>query len=61
MVAGKAAVHFFSAEVVDEHNVSVPLSELYVHHWLIFNNKKNGADSRGRCCHTPSHPARLCR
>eukprot|EP00729_Bicosta_minor_P009102 gene9102-12666_t len=42
MIKGAAAVHYFSAEIVDVHNNSVPANELYCHHWLIYNNKKGG-------------------
>lgn len=40
------AVHHFSSRVVDEDGTDVPLSELYVHHWLIYNS----TSSNGGVC-----------
>ena len=37
VVAGKHLITGFKAEVVDSMNVSVPLDEVYNHHWLVFD------------------------
>lgn len=34
---GKYAITGFAAELVDEWGQSVPLSEVYLHHWLVFH------------------------
>lgn len=60
MPPGKIAITEFYAEVVDAYNRSVPLHEVYLHHWIIMNGKGNygpcdtlpfvmgvGAESRG--------------
>jgi hypothetical protein len=39
------AITKFHAEVTDEQNNSVPLDEVYNHHWLVFNSQGN----RGVC------------
>mmetsp|Transcript_58663 Transcript_58663/g.132693 ORF Transcript_58663/g.132693 Transcript_58663/m.132693 type:complete len:389 (+) Transcript_58663:32-1198(+) len=39
------AITKFHAEVTDDQNKSVPLDEVYNHHWLIFNSQGN----RGVC------------
>jgi len=59
----------FQGEVVDANGVSVPLDEVYLHHWLIFNEQKPnlgvcggylkynfgiGAESRGTPVEYPS-------
>jgi hypothetical protein len=38
---GAIAITSFHAEVVDENGTSVPLNEVYNHHWLVFNNIGN--------------------
>ena len=38
MPAGKGlAIQEFHAEIVDDKNISTPLSEVYNHHWLVFD------------------------
>lgn len=44
-VKGSYAITRFQAEVVDEAGASVPLDEVYNHHWLVFNSQGN----RGVC------------
>ena len=72
MPKGNIAITSFHAEVVDEEGRSVPLSEVYNHHWLVFNGKGNagvcggylsyvfgvGAESRGTTTTYP-HPYAL--
>ena len=41
MPPGKIGITGFVAEVVDEQHKSVPLTEVYNHHWLIFDGKGN--------------------
>jgi len=36
-VAGKYAITNFRAEIVDAENKSVPLDEVYLHHWLVYD------------------------
>lgn len=60
MPAGKYVLSSFYAEIVDEAGVKTPLSEVYNHHWIVFDGKGNmgpcqslgykfgvGAESRG--------------
>jgi len=35
------AIRHFSSDVVDSTGISVPESELYIHHWLIYNGATN--------------------
>ena len=51
MPAGPIAITGFSAEVIDDRNVSVPLTEVYNHHWLVFNSRSN----EGMCQPFPSN------
>jgi len=41
---GPVAIRHFSSDIVDVDGKSVPLEELYVHHWLMYdgNNNQNG-------------------
>ena len=41
MPSGKIAITGFRAEVVDAAGASVPLSEVYNHHWLVYDGRKN--------------------
>eukprot|EP00163_Fabomonas_tropica_P007424 TRINITY_DN1713_c1_g1_i1.p1 TRINITY_DN1713_c1_g1~~TRINITY_DN1713_c1_g1_i1.p1 ORF type:complete len:455 (-),score=94.02 TRINITY_DN1713_c1_g1_i1:922-2109(-) len=38
---GEYGITEFMAEIVDENGDSTPLSEVYLHHWLIFNTEIN--------------------
>ena len=44
MPTGKYAITEFHADVVDEHSKPVPLSEVYLHHWLVFNKEGNAGE-----------------
>lgn len=49
MPKGFIAIRSFNAQVVDENGVPVPLSETYLHHWLLLEYYKsilNGAEDR---------------
>ena len=51
MPTGKGlAIQEFHAEIVDDKNISTPLSEVYNHHWLVYNNRGNSGmcQVRGR-------------
>ena len=47
MPTGNIAITSFHAEVVDEEGTSTPLSEVYNHHWLVFNGKGNAGVCKG--------------
>ena len=47
---GPGAVRYFSADVVDATNQSVPLSEIYVHHWLVYKNYDGTKGDNGGPC-----------
>lgn len=66
-VKGQVAIHGFHAEVVDLDGNSVPLTEAYVHHWIVYNQYGNagvcsslqyvfggGAELRGTPYESPS-------
>ena len=50
MPPGNIAITGFTADVVDENGTAVPLSEVYNHHWLVYNNRGNSGmcQVRGR-------------
>ena len=41
MPSGKIAITGFRAEIVDAAGASVPLSEVYNHHWLVYDGRLN--------------------
>jgi hypothetical protein len=47
---GSVAIRHFTSRVVDEDGNGVPLNDLYVHHWLIFNGGMNA----GMCASLPN-------
>eukprot|EP00005_Dracoamoeba_jomungandri_P000086 CAMPEP_0174251646 /NCGR_PEP_ID=MMETSP0439-20130205/1393_1 /TAXON_ID=0 /ORGANISM="Stereomyxa ramosa, Strain Chinc5" /LENGTH=567 /DNA_ID=CAMNT_0015332007 /DNA_START=11 /DNA_END=1714 /DNA_ORIENTATION=- len=47
------AIKHFSAKAVDADGNDVPLSELYVHHWLIYNNNEE-TQNKGLCVNLPN-------
>eukprot|EP01079_Euglenida_sp_SAG-EU17-18_P007983 gene7983-7381_t len=46
---GPVAVRHFASEVVDADGTSVPLTEVYVHHWLVFDDLRKGKINKGMC------------
>ena len=47
MPTGTVAIRSFHAEVVDDAGDSVPLSEVYNHHWLVFAMQTPNAGACG--------------
>ena len=47
MPTGSVAIRSFHAEVVDDAGDSVPLSEVYNHHWLVFAMQTPNAGACG--------------
>ncbi|KAJ7527478.1 hypothetical protein O6H91_16G056600 [Diphasiastrum complanatum] len=45
---GHLSVRGFNAEIVDEAGVSVPLSEVYMHHWTVFNKNVKSGDKENK-------------
>ena len=45
-MSGDVAILGFAVDVVDANHQSVPLDEVYIHHWLVFDGKGNAGTCR---------------
>lgn len=47
---GAISIRHMSAKLVDANNRSVPLSEVYIHHWLVFQRNHEQYEGNGGYC-----------